>query len=73
MPALVNIRVGSLAGTSGLDATATGLASTCGWLGLVVSSPVIGGIAGEDPKKLKKALLLLPIASAVMALVILGL
>ena len=57
----------------GLDATATGIASTCGWLGLVVSSPVIGGIAGDDPKKLKKALLLLPIASAVMAVVILGL
>ncbi len=57
----------------GLDATATGIASTCGWLGLVVSSPVIGGIAGDDPKKLKKALLLLPIASAVLAVVILGL
>lgn len=65
--------VGTTFKPMGLDATATGLASTCGWLGLVVSSPVIGGIAGDDPKKLKKALLLLPIASAVMALVILGL
>lgn len=57
----------------GLASTATGIASTCGWLGLVISSPVIGGIAGDDPRKLKKALLLLPIASAVMAAVILGL
>lgn len=57
----------------GLASTATGIASTCGWLGLVISSPVIGGIAGDDPKRLKKALLLLPVASAVMALVILGL
>jgi len=57
----------------GLSSTATGIASTCGWLGLVISSPVIGGIAGSDPKRLKKALLLLPIASAVMAVVILAL
>jgi fucose permease len=56
-----------------LASTATGLASTCGWLGLVVSSPVIGGIAGDDPKGLKKALLLLPIASLIMAGVIFGL
>lgn len=65
--------VGSTFKPQGLDATATGIASTCGWLGLVVSSPVIGGIAGDDPKKLKKALLLLPIASALMAVVILAL
>lgn len=65
--------VGGAFKAQGLDSTATGIASTCGWLGLVVSSPVIGGIAGDDPRKLKKALLLLPVASAVMALVILGL
>lgn len=65
--------VGGAFKPQGLDSTATGIASTCGWLGLVVSSPVIGGMAGDDPKKLKKALLLLPIASAVMAVVILGL
>lgn len=47
-------------------ATAMGIAITAGWLGLVVSSPVIGGIAGDDPKKLKKALLLLPAVSVVM-------
>lgn len=65
--------VGGAFKPQGLDATATGIASTCGWLGLVVSSPIIGSIAGDDPKKLKKALLLLPIASAVMAAVILAL
>lgn len=65
--------VGAAFKPEGLDATATGIASTCGWLGLVVSSPVIGGIAGDDPKRLKKALLLLPVASAILAAVILGL
>jgi fucose permease len=65
--------VGGAFKAQGLDATATGLASASGWLGLVVSSPVIGSIAGDDPKKLKKALLLLPIASAILAVVILGL
>jgi fucose permease len=54
-------------------ATATGIAVTAGWLGLVCSSPIIGGIAGDDPKRLKKALLLLPVASALMAVVMLGL
>jgi fucose permease len=54
-------------------ATATGIAVTAGWLGLVVSSPLIGSIAGEDPKNLKKALLVLPAAALVMAAVILGL
>lgn len=54
-------------------ATAMGIAITCGWLGLVASSPVIGGIAGEDPKKLKKALLLLPAASVALVLVNLAL
>lgn len=50
-------------------ATATGIALTAGWLGLVVSSPLIGGIAGDDPKGLKKALLVLPACSIVMAIV----
>jgi fucose permease len=58
---------------SAMAATATGIAVTAGWLGLVVSSPVIGGIAGEDPKRLKKALLVLPVLSAVMAAASLGL
>ncbi|MBS1873399.1 MAG: MFS transporter [Acidobacteria bacterium] len=50
-------------------ATATGIALTAGWLGLVVSSPIIGSIAGDDPKGLKKALLVLPACSIVMVLV----
>ncbi|MFN7935049.1 MAG: MFS transporter [Bryobacteraceae bacterium] len=56
-----------------MAATATGIAVTAGWLGLVVSSPIIGGIAGDDPKGLKKALLLLPAASIVMFVVCLAL
>lgn len=52
-----------------MAATATGIALTAGWFGLVVSSPIIGGIAGNDPKGLKKALLLLPVASLIMAVV----
>jgi fucose permease len=54
-------------------ATAVGIATTAGWLGLVVSSPIIGGIAGDDPRRLKKALLVLPVFSVVMALVALTL
>jgi hypothetical protein len=65
--------VGGAFKPSGLDATATGIASTAGWLGLVVSSPIIGGIAGDDPAKLKKALLLLPVGSLLMGLVIFAL
>jgi fucose permease len=53
-------------------ATATGIAVTAGWLGLVVSSPVIGAIAGDDPKRLKKALLVLPAASLLMIAVALA-
>lgn len=65
--AIVNARF------SGMAATATGIALTAGWLGLVVSSPIIGGIAGDDPKRLKKALLLLPAVSIVMMAVALAL
>jgi fucose permease len=54
-------------------ATAVGIATTAGWLGLVVSSPIIGGIAGDDPKRLKTALLILPLFSIVMAVVALAL
>jgi fucose permease len=54
-------------------ATAVGIATTAGWLGLVVSSPIIGGIAGTDPKRLKTALLILPLFSIVMAVVALAL
>jgi fucose permease len=50
-------------------ATALGIVITCGWIGLAVSSRIIGAIAGEDPKKLRGALLLIPGASVVMVVV----
>lgn len=65
--AVVNARFPAMA------ATATGIAATAGWLGLVASSPLIGAVAGDDPRGLKKALLVLPGVSAIMALVCLGL
>jgi fucose permease len=49
-----------------MTSTAIGFAITCGWAGLAVSSPIIGGIAGGDPKRLKKALLVIPAFSVVM-------
>ncbi len=54
---------------SGMTATATGIALVFGWFGLVVSSPIIGHIAGDDPKRLKTALLVLPVFSVIMLLV----
>ena len=48
-----------------MSGTAMGFVITCGWAGLAVSSRLIGGIAGGDPLRLKKALLLIP-ASAVL-------
>ncbi len=47
-------------------ATAMGIVITFGWIGLTVSSPIIGGIAGDDPGRLRTALLVLPAFSAVM-------
>ena len=54
-------------------ATAMGIVITFGWIGLAVSSPIIGGIAGGSDAELGKALLILPAASAVMVLVNLAL
>jgi fucose permease len=48
-----------------LTSTAMGIVITCGWVGLAVSSRIIGAIAGDDPRRLKKALLVIP-ASAVL-------
>jgi fucose permease len=48
-----------------MTGTAIGFVMTCGWAGLAVSSRIIGSIAGGDPLRLKKALLLIP-ASAVL-------
>jgi fucose permease len=50
-------------------ATAMGIVITSGWLGLVVSSPIIGTIAGKDNANLGKALLLLPAFSVAMVAV----
>jgi fucose permease len=49
-----------------MTGTAIGFAITCGWIGLAVSSRVIGAIAGGDPKRLRKALLVIPVFSVVM-------
>ena len=46
--------------------TAIGLAITCGWIGLAVSSRIIGAIAGGDTRRLRKALLVIPASSVVM-------
>src|SRR3954452_6895938 len=51
---------------SSLPGTAIGFVITCGWAGLAVSSRIIGGIAGGDPRRLKKALLLIPASSVLM-------
>jgi len=48
-----------------MTGTAIGFVITCGWIGLAVSSRIIGAIAGGDPARLKKALLVIP-ASAVL-------
>ncbi len=56
-----------------LTATAMGIAITCGWIGLAVSSRIIGSIAGNDPKRLRKALLVLPVAAIVMLCITLAL
>jgi fucose permease len=52
-----------------MTGTALGFVITCGWVGLAVSSWIIGAVAGGDPKRLKTALLLFP-ASAVLMVVL---
>jgi fucose permease len=49
-----------------MTGTALGFVITCGWVGLAVSSRIIGSIAGGDPTRLKKALLLFPISAVLM-------
>jgi len=56
-----------------MTATAMGIAITCGWIGLAVSSKIIGSIAGTDSANLKTALLVLPVFSVLMILVNLAL
>ena len=55
-----------------MTGTAIGIAITSSWIGLAVSSRVIGSIAAGDPSRLKKALLLLPGMSILMIGVNLG-
>jgi fucose permease len=47
-------------------ATAIGFTITCGFTGLVVSSPIIGWLAGADPKGLGTGLMVLPVCSTIM-------
>jgi fucose permease len=54
-------------------ASAMGIAITFGWIGLAVSSPIIGKIAGPTNENLRNALLLLPFFSVLMVLVNLAL
>ena len=49
-----------------MTGTAIGFVITCGWIGLAVSSRIIGMIAGGDPRRLKKALLVIPASAALM-------
>jgi len=49
--------------------TALGLALVFGWLGLAVSTPIIGSIAGGDTKRIKPALLVLPAFGVIIAAV----
>jgi fucose permease len=49
-----------------MTGTAIGIVITCGWAGLAVSSRLIGAIAGGDPLRLKKALLLIPGSAVLM-------
>ncbi|MFZ0633564.1 MAG: MFS transporter [Acidobacteriaceae bacterium] len=52
-----------------MTGTAIGIVITCGWAGLAVSSRVIGVVAGGDPRRLRRALLVVP-ASAVLMVAI---
>jgi MFS transporter, FHS family, L-fucose permease len=54
-------------------ATAIGFTITCGFTGLVISSPIIGWLSGADPQGLRVGLLLLPVCSIMMALLYLAL
>jgi len=49
-----------------MTGTALGFVITCGWVGLAVSSRIIGSIAGSDPRRLKKALLIFPVSAVLM-------
>jgi fucose permease len=52
-----------------MTATAMGIVITCGWIGLAISSPIIGSLAGADSSNLRTALMVIPAFSALMILV----
>jgi fucose permease len=56
-----------------MTGTAMGIVITSGWIGLAVSSRIIGTIAGGDAKRLQKALLILPAMAILMIAVNLAL
>ena len=56
-----------------MTATAMGIVITFGWIGLAVSSPIIGALSGGAVTNLGSALLVIPGASALMILVNLAL
>lgn len=49
-----------------MTGTAIGFAITCGWAGLAVSSRIIGAIAGDNPLRIRTALLLIPGSAVLM-------
>lgn len=51
---------------SRMSGTAIGIVVTCGWAGLAVTSRLIGAIAGGDPLRLRKALLVIPVSAVIM-------
>jgi fucose permease len=55
-----------------MTGTAIGIVITCGWAGLAVSSHIVGAIAGSDPKRIRKALLVIPASSVLMILLNVG-
>ncbi|MGD0436561.1 MAG: MFS transporter [Bryobacteraceae bacterium] len=56
-----------------MTGTAMGIVITFGWIGLAVSSRIIGWIAAHDNRRLRKALLIVPGMSALMIAVNLAL
>jgi fucose permease len=51
------------------SATAIGFAITCGFSGLMISSPVIGRLSGSDPAGVRNGLLLLPVLAFTISII----
>ena len=54
------------------SATAIGFAITCGFSGLILSSPVIGWLSGPDPKGIGRGLMLLPCCSIAICMILIS-